>query len=225
LLLWAAPNWEGKMSESQVKPEADLHRKLAEAALFMAGRAMTVKELLRAVPGLTPARARNALEDLVSSTGELGALEVVKTSEDGYKMKVKDEFLSQVRRLSNFTDISDGETKTLAVVAFYQPIKQSEIVKIRGNRAYEQIKNLVGAGLIVAEPRGVTKILSTTDRFKDYFGEPLSALRDKLDPRDKAIIDGEVSRVSEEVKAEEKGGEKADAEFEGDGEEEGESEE
>jgi segregation and condensation protein B len=108
-------------------------------------------------------------------------------------MKVRDEFLAQVRRLSNFTDISDGETKTLAVIAFYQPIKQSEIVKIRGNRAYEQVKNLIGAGLIVAEPKGVTKLLSTTERFADYFGAPIESLRGKLDPRDKAIIDGDVN--------------------------------
>ncbi len=201
-----AEDGKAKPPEGTARPAVDLHRKLAEAALFMAGRALTVKELLRAVPGITPARARNALEDLASSANPESALEIVREggeAGESYKMKVKDEFLSQVRRLSNVTDLSDGETKTLAVIAFYQPIKQSEIVKIRGNRAYEQVRNLAEGGLIVAESRGVTKILTTTDRFKDYFGEPITALRDKLDPRDKAIIDGELSRVSAEVAREE----------------------
>lgn len=177
------------------------NRKLAEAALFISGRGLSVKELLKAVPVLTPAKARNALESLVERSDSESALEVSREvgAEIRYKMKVKDAYLSQVRRLSNFTDLSEGETKTLAVVAFYQPIKQSEIVKIRGNRAYEQVKNLVGAGLVVSEPRGITKILRTTERFSDYFGAPLESLRGKLDAKDKAIIDGAVEKAREEV--------------------------
>ncbi len=181
------------------------NRMLVEAALFISGRSLGVKEILKAVPALTPARARNALESLAEENRPDSALEVSREvgAEIKYKMKVKDAYLSRVRRLSNFTDLSDGETKTLAVIAFYQPIKQSEIVKIRGNRAYEQVKNLIGAGLIVAEPKGITRILKTTERFSDYFGAPLESLRDKLDSRDKAIIDGAVEKAREEVSSEE----------------------
>ncbi|MFH0961735.1 MAG: SMC-Scp complex subunit ScpB [archaeon] len=182
-----------------------VNRRLAEAALFISGRGLTVKELLKAVPTLTPARARDAVESLVGAGTAESALEVVREvgQEIKYKMKVKDEFLSQVRRLSNFTDLSDGETKTLAVIAFYQPIKQSEIVKIRGNRAYEQVKNLVGSGLVVAEPKGITRLLRTTERFADYFGAPLESLKGKLDAKDKAIIDGAVETARAEISAEE----------------------
>lgn len=181
------------------------NRMLVEAALFISGRGLSVKEILKAVPTLTPARARNALESLAGENRLDSALQVSREvgAEIKYKMKVKDAYLSRVRRLSNFTDLSDGETKTLAVIAFYQPIKQSEIVKIRGNRAYEQVKNLIGAGLIVAEPKGITRILKTTERFSDYFGAPLESLRDRLDSRDKAIIDGAVEKAREEASSEE----------------------
>jgi|GEM_PF-409838 len=183
------------------------NRLLVEAALFISGRGLSVKEILKAVPTLTPARARNALESLAGENRPDSAIQVSREvgAEIKYKMKVKDSYLSRVRRLSNFTDLSDGETKTLAVIAFYQPIKQSEIVKIRGNRAYEQVKNLIGAGLIVAEPKGITRVLKTTERFSDYFGAPLESLRDKLDSRDKAIIDGAVEKAREEVSSEEDG--------------------
>lgn len=142
---------------------------LVEAALFLAGRSMTPAEVGRAV-SLTPAKARDALTLLMQEYRlRDSALEVV--AEDGkYTLRVRDSYLPQVQKLTNITDLSEGETKTLSVIAFYQPITQAEIIKIRGNSAYDQLRNLLSQGLITATPKGRTKLLATTAKFTEYFG-------------------------------------------------------
>lgn len=145
--------------------------RLVEAALFMAGRPMSIRELSESL-GTQRKNVVDSINDLISDyAGRGSALEVFLGREGEVAgMRVRDEYLSHVRGLSTLTDVSDGEKKTLALVAFYQPIRQSEVVKIRGNRAYRQLRNLEGAGLVRAEPKGATKMLATTQKFTEYFG-------------------------------------------------------
>jgi len=168
---------------------------LIEAALFMAGRTMTVDEL-HSVTKLRRDTLRKLLEGLSERWKELGtALEIVET-EDGWKMRVCNEFLPFVHSLSSLTDLTEGELKTLAVVAYYQPITQADIVKIRGNRAYEHLSRMEGLGLVTREPSGVTKIVTTTSRFKDYFGEvDAKNARDLLTEKEKPELPSEEELV------------------------------
>ena len=71
-------------------------------------------------------------------------------------------------------ELSSAELRTLATIAYYEPIRQSEIVKARGNRAYEQIKTLEELGLISSKPDGNTKVLRLTRKFYDYFGDDVA---------------------------------------------------
>ncbi|WP_297516318.1 SMC-Scp complex subunit ScpB, partial [Thermococcus sp.] len=65
-----------------------------------------------------------------------------------------------------------GELKTLALIAYLQPIEQSKIIKLRGSQAYEHIKKLIEMGLIYAEPYERTKLLGTTQKFAELYGFP-----------------------------------------------------
>ncbi|HDI72783.1 MAG TPA: SMC-Scp complex subunit ScpB, partial [Candidatus Altiarchaeales archaeon] len=49
------------------------------------------------------------------------------------------------------------------------PIKQSKVVKERGNRAYRYIRKLIEQELIEGKKSGRTRILTTTSKFRDYF--------------------------------------------------------
>ena len=60
--------------------------------------------------------------------------------------------------------------RTLAIIAYKQPIKQSVLVEIRGNKSYDHVKELEERGLINAEKFSRTKLLTTTRGFADYFG-------------------------------------------------------
>jgi len=60
--------------------------------------------------------------------------------------------------------------RTLAIIAYKQPIKQSDLVEIRGNKSYDHVKELESRGLINAVRQSRTKLLTTTRGFADYFG-------------------------------------------------------
>jgi segregation and condensation protein B len=66
-------------------------------------------------------------------------------------------------------EFSKAEQETLAIIAFKHPIKQSVIIKIRGNKAYDHIKKFMELGLIKKKKMGHTYDLSLTESFYDYF--------------------------------------------------------
>lgn len=167
------PQHHDEAAAGEKGAQNDTRKKMAmvEASLFMAGRPMSLKELSESV-GMTRKPTLELVRALVSDYEARGsALEIfIDDGRDAAGMRVRNEYLPHVRDLSTLTDITDGEKKTLAIVAFYQPIRQSEIIKIRGNRGYNQLRKLEGAGLVRAEPKGSTKILTTTQKFTEYFG-------------------------------------------------------
>jgi hypothetical protein len=60
--------------------------------------------------------------------------------------------------------------KTLALIAYHQPMKQSELVDMLGTKVYDHVPELVARGLVKAREEGVTKVLVTTALFPEYFG-------------------------------------------------------
>jgi len=60
--------------------------------------------------------------------------------------------------------------RTLAIIAYKQPIRQCDLVVIRGNKSYDHVKELEKRGMINAAKQGRTKVLTTTRAFADYFG-------------------------------------------------------
>ncbi|MBN2517349.1 MAG: SMC-Scp complex subunit ScpB, partial [Candidatus Altiarchaeota archaeon] len=55
------------------------------------------------------------------------------------------------------------------LIAYKQPISQSKVVEVIGNRAYEYIKELRKKEFITIRKKGRTKVISTTGRFRKYF--------------------------------------------------------
>ena len=143
--------------------------KLVEAALFMSGRRMTRDELKHFSNMRDPRFSRN-IEFIVKKYESLDIPIKITENEEGLKMEVKENYLASVKGLSSLTELNSGEVKTLSVIAYYQPITQADIVKIRGNRAYGHLSRLEGLGLISSSAHGRTKLLKTTERFKEYFG-------------------------------------------------------
>ena len=146
---------------------------LVEAALFVAGRPLSIKELSKAL-GI---RSHDYLEKLIELIAaeyaeRKSAIEVVRVLGDKYVMQVKQEYSQRVIYLMPKPDLRTGELKTLALIAYLQPIEQSKIVKLRGSQAYEHIKRLLQMGLIYAEPYERTRLLGTTQKFAELYGFP-----------------------------------------------------
>ena len=90
-------------------------------------------------------------------------------SPEGYELKVKKDHLEHVSHLAPHQDLNEGQLRTLSLVAYNAPVEQADIVEIRGNRAYQHIKELVNRGFISKEKDGRTSELDVTDFFLDYF--------------------------------------------------------
>lgn len=95
-------------------------------------------------------------------------LEIVETPE-GYELKVKKEHLEHVSHLAPHQDLNQGELRTLSLIAYNTPLEQADLIEIRGNRAYQHVKELVDRGFVSKEKDGRTAILDVTDHFLEYF--------------------------------------------------------
>jgi len=146
---------------------------LVEAALFVSGRPLSVRELSRSL-GIKSLDYLEKLIELIAAeyAERKSAIEVVKVLGDKYVMQVKQEYSQKVIHLMPKPDLRTGELKTLALIAYLQPIEQSKIIKLRGSQAYEHIRKLTEMGLIYAEPYERTKLLGTTQKFAELYGFP-----------------------------------------------------
>ena len=59
-----------------------------------------------------------------------------------------------------------------ALIAYHQPMAQSQLVEMLGQRAYDHVRELANLGLIDRRRDGLTRRLTTTRRFAEYFGCP-----------------------------------------------------
>ncbi|MFP4609123.1 MAG: SMC-Scp complex subunit ScpB, partial [Candidatus Aenigmatarchaeota archaeon] len=60
--------------------------------------------------------------------------------------------------------------KTAALIAYYQPIRQSELKKMIGEKVYDHVDELKEKDLILSERDGRTYSLRTSPKFQEYFG-------------------------------------------------------
>lgn len=160
------------------KEKEDL--KKLEAIFFVSGRFLSMQELI-SLSDLNPIIIRNLIEKLQEKYGkEDSAIEIVEKNEM-WKMDIKQEYSYIINKLATgSSEFSKAEQETLAVIAFKQPIKQSVVVKIRGNKAYDNIKKFADLGLIKKKKSGRTYELSLSDDFYDYFSiaDPNSPLKE-----------------------------------------------
>jgi len=138
-----------------------------EAALFIAGKFLSIQELV-ALTDVNPILLKKKLSDLKDDYKESG-IEIVEKN-GFWKMDVASNYTSMVNKLATgSSEFSKAEQESLAIIAYKQPIKQSVIIKIRGNKAYDHIKKFVELGLIARKRMGHTWELSLSESFHDYF--------------------------------------------------------
>lgn len=148
------------------KEKQDL--KVLEAIFFISGKFLNMQDLV-SLSGLNFLRIGDLIEKLKQKYGEDSALRIVE-KENMWKMDVKQEYSYLVNKLATgSSEFSEAEKETLAIIAYKKPIKQSVIVKIRGNKAYEHIKKFSELELIKKKKTGHTYELTLSDEFYDYF--------------------------------------------------------
>lgn len=148
---------------------------MLEAILFTTSKPLAMEELHKIMRG-----RRDEIEKMLLALKERYASEssgVSLSDIGGYKLVVKNEYLDRVSNLTPHADLSRGLLRVLSIIAYHEPIPQSEIVKVIGNRTYEYVKELETRGLVKSEKKSRTKIIRTTPHFEEYFGTRKEEIR------------------------------------------------
>ncbi len=139
-----------------------------EALLFACGRKMTLDELKLHLPASTAA-IKEATAELQKEYTDRESPVMIVQEGDSWKLTTREKYLSIVRKINPNTELTKTMMETLAVIAWKQPITQSEVIAIRTNKAYEHIGELEKMGFLVKEKYGRTFMLKLTQKFFDYF--------------------------------------------------------
>jgi len=146
-------------------------KRLIESVLFSASKPVSINEIKEAT-GLSPNSVKNILEELIDDYNvkrkDETSMEIVKAG-DKYAMQVKKKYVDQSVMIAK-PEIDDNLLKTLTLIAFHQPLKQSNLRRMIGEKAYEQVDELTGIKLINSKKHGSTEMLTTTKLFPEYFG-------------------------------------------------------
>lgn len=157
-----------KAQEEVDSAEEIKNLKKVEAAMFISGRFLSLQELVT-LTDINPILLRELIDKLVEKYDDTTAIEIT-AKEDSWKMDVRQEYREMVNRLATGTaEFSRAEQETLAIIAYKQPVKQSVIVKIRGNKAYDHVKHFIEIGLVRGKREGHTKELTLSEDFHEYF--------------------------------------------------------
>jgi segregation and condensation protein B len=104
-----------------------------------------------------------------------GALQLTSVS-GRWVMEVKPALANHIP--SSFrTDIPKRLLPSAALIAYHQPMAQSQLVEMIGQRAYDHVRDLAHLGLVDRRRDGLSRRLTTTRRFAEYFGCPFAESR------------------------------------------------
>ena len=142
-----------------------------EAALYSAGRPLTIEEIIRASGTESRTKTLTILTNLMKKTKSLfKAIEIVTLPDGSYVFQLKPEYSSVIRRYASKPILPKATLKTLSYIAYMQPISSRELLEIRGSGVYSHLKELRQLDFISHQSVGRMRIYSTTVKFQKYFG-------------------------------------------------------
>ena len=150
------------------KPE--IHT-LLEAILFGAGKSMSVDELASLL-SLRNFQIAEGLQELKSMMAARKSSALQLTEVTGrWIIEVKPEISPSLPE-SFKPEIPQRLLPAAALIAYHQPMPQAQLRDMLGPKAYDHVRDLASLGLIDKRRDGLTRRLTTTRRFAEYFGCP-----------------------------------------------------
>ena len=151
-----------------------------EAILFTTGRFVSLEELGKLCEIGSVGLVKEALVELCKDLDSRQSALCLVEQGSRWKLAIRKEYLYLTEKLLTDCELEKPVQETLAVIAYKSPVLQSEIIKIRGNGAYEHIKVLRELDFVVSEKSGRTRLLKVTQKFYDYFDVVEDQLKAKL---------------------------------------------
>ena len=153
-----------------------------EAALYSAGRPLSVDELIRASGTNSKEKTIKVVTDLVKKTKSIfKAIEITRLEDGTYVFQLKPAYTPIIRRFARQPLIPHAALETLSYIAYEQPVNSRRLVQIRGSQVYTHLKELENMAFIEHEKLGRLKMYKTTKKFQDYFGvADLNSMKNKI---------------------------------------------
>ena len=154
-----------------------------EAALYSAGRPLTMEELIKASGTESRSKTLALMTNLVKKTkSAFKAIEIASLPDSSYVFQLKPEYNTVIRKYASKPILPTATLKTLSYVAYMQPISSKQLAEIRGSGVYIHLRHLRQLDYIEHQNVGRMRIYTTTDKFQKYFGiqGDKDALKQKL---------------------------------------------
>jgi len=166
-----------------------------EAVLFSIGKKINIEEIMRMIKDKDKGKVVACLIELKNkyNSDENNSLMILQDGDD-WKLTIKDQYIDVAKEIGIETELTKTVMETLAVIAYKNPVLQSDVIKIRTNKAYDHLKELEEQGYIQRERYGRTRKIKLTQKFFDYFDLPPDSLKDKfqnVEQMEKVIEDKE----------------------------------
>ena len=153
-----------------------------EAALYSAGRPLSVDELIRASGTNSKEKTLKIVTDLIKrSKSVFKAIEIAQLDDGNFVFQLKPQYSPLVRKFAQHPLVPSSALKTLSYIAYEQPVTSKRLVQIRGSQVYTHLKELEQLQFVEHENLGRLKVYRTTKKFQDYFGiTDMNAMKTKL---------------------------------------------
>lgn len=162
-------------------PEDEVAARI-EAALYSAGRPLSLDELIRASGTNSKEKTHRVVNDLAKKANStFRAIEIVQLEDGKFVLQLRPQYTPLVRKFAQHPLLPSGALKTLSYIAYEQPVTSKRLVQIRGSQVYSHIKVLEQLQFVEHENLGRLKVYRTTPKFQNYFGiTDINAVKSKL---------------------------------------------
>ena len=144
-------------------------KRVIEAALFMSGRAMTLKELGSLVNVAALGFVKGILDKLRTEYDERNSAITIFESDGSYSLNIRSEYVEEVMAFTKESEVTPGALKILAYVSKNEGMVKSDIVKRLGTSVYQHVFELKEKGFVITRKFGRSSKVYTTNKFKEYF--------------------------------------------------------
>ena len=148
-------------------PEDEVTARI-EAALYSAGRPLSLDELIRASGTNSKEKTHRVVNDLAKKANStFRAIEIAQLEDGKYVFQLRPKYTPLVRKFAQHPLLPPGALKTLSYVAYEQPVTSKRLVQIRGSQVYSHIKVLEQLQFVEHENLGRLKVYRTTPKFQN----------------------------------------------------------
>lgn len=146
-----------------------LDKRIIEAILFAVGKYISEEDITKLMNIDETKTVKKALKEIQKDYETRESPMMVISEHDKWKLTVREEFMPVIQKIIPSTELNKSIMETLAVIAWKVPIKQSDLIDIRSNKAYDHISELVEKDFVTKERHGRTYMIKLTKKFYDYF--------------------------------------------------------